>query len=691
MARINQFTRTVLLDRSNAGNIEASAAAFGGNAARGYEQEAQQSMRNARTAGALLQEQMQAKQAEGRVKAAEKFNEFQRERIKAQQETQEARQADPTGFADQFDGWHTQQLADFEAKLGEGGSNDAFDMDYYRQLMDRDRTQIYDQNTNWESGQRVKNTVTTTERNIEGMNVNFMMSNPSWGDFVKYQGDMRNYVVEVGGKVLSPQDQERLYEFGVDNAANAFFDEKLQSQPRTVKRLLDYGRGGQDALIDFVMNDIEGGGKYVKDGDGYAKYGINSAANPGVDVKGLTPEKATEIYKEKYWDKRLEEYPPAFQAVAFDALVNHGNDKDTWKMIDQANGNPLALVSLRQKEYARLVAENPEKYKKNEAGWANRLSTLTEFANTLEGGGDAFLKNAVLVDPKVIASVKSRLPAAIAQKDAQMQKEALEASQASVMQQISNQTALLEEVQDDTLTYDEKMLKINRMELMGGIRQDFAADARRYLESAKAITAETNSDTMAGIVTQMYDLNAMADVKEADYLRGMQNVKRNIMVMRSEGKLSRDDEVKLNNQMRTLMASKQSEATSSIAMSFTEASKTIDKGLPPELRGQATRELFYKVDAEMADGVQRTREEEEKLYSKHARTIVDEINAARRNKTLEIISQTQQENGRVKEDDAETTQFLTTKGYSMDDVRETAEKYGMTEKAVIEHLKKQAK
>lgn len=692
MARIPQFTRTVLLDRANPGNIEAAAAAYGGNKARGYELAASQDFRNARVAGALLEQQMAGKQAEGRVNAQEKFNQFQRDRIKAQQETQLARQQNPTGYTAEFDNWHQQQMSDFEGKLGESGTgDDAFDLDYYRQLMDRDRNQVFASNTDWETGQRVKNTFTGTEQAIEGMNVNFMMSNPSWGDFVKYQGKMRDYVTEVGSMVLSPQDQIKLYEFGVDNAANAFFDQQLQDNPRIVKRVLEYGRGGRDAIIDFVMTDIEGGGKYHKDGGGYAKYGINSEANKDVDVKSLTPEKARDIYQKRYWDKRLDEYSPAFQAVAFDALVNHGNDADTWKMIEAANGNPTALIGLRQKEYARLVASDPEKYKKNEAGWARRLQTLTEFSDTMQGGGADFLQNAALVDPRIIASVQSRLPASIEAKDRQMEKEALEATHADTMTQISNQNELLAEIEGDELTYDEKMLKINRSELVGGIRQEFAADARRYLESVKAINAETNSDLMAGIVTQMYDLNAMADVKEDDYLRGMQNIKRNIMALRAEGKLSRDDEVKLSNQMRTLTAAKTSEATSTMAMSFTQASKIIDQGLPPELRGAATRALFYKVDEQLAGGVTLSRGEEKALYAKHAREIVDEINKERRNRTLDTVAKASVEAGRISADDVETQKFLSAKGYTMDDVRETAKQHNMTEKAVIEHLKKQGK
>lgn len=687
MARIPQFTRTVLLDRSQPSNIDAAFAAGGGNQARQYEMDSRRSYQNSQAAGALLNQHMEQKQAEARVNAQSRYNEFERERIKALKEKQNERQANPTGFTEEFDKWHTDQLAQFEAKLGEDGDQN-IDIDYFRQLMDRDRTQAFQGNTDWENGMRVKNTFIGAESGIDEMNTNFMLSNPSYKDFVDHQHRVKDYVNEVGGKLFSPEDQKKLFEFGVDNAANAFFDERLQNNPKSVKNILEYGRGGRDAMIQFVMNDIEGGGRYVKDGKGYAKYGINSAANKDIDVKSLTPEAAVELYKNRYWDKRLDSYDPAFQAVAFDALVNHGNDKDTWAMIEQAKENPQALISLRQQEYARLIAADPATYKDNEKGWQRRLNTLNDYAKDLQSGGSEFLQNAGLVDSKIIAGARSKVNEAIARKVAQEEKAALEATKVDTMTLIANQNALMEEIETGTATYDEKMLKINRMEVMGGIKQEFAADIRRYMESKKAVNAVTNDPLMADVVTQMYDLNATADMNEADYLRGVQNIKRKIMNLRSDGTLSREDEEKLNNQLRTLTSAKVSDATTSVAFSFGEANKLIEQGLPPELRGKATRELFYKVDEESAKGKELSQEDERKLYKTHARAIIDRINTERRNKALSLVNESQT-TVNIEQDKA-TQDFLTQKGYTMDDVRETAKKHGMTEKQVIQHIQNQA-
>ena len=130
----------------------------------------------------------------------------------------------------------------------------------------------------------------------------------------------------------------------------------------------------KDALIDYVMHDIEGGSKYVKDGCGYAKYGINSCYNPDVNVKKLTARKAAKIYVTRYWDERLDSYPPAFQLVAFDALVNHGNDDNTWQMIKAAKASPSKLIKLRKAYYSTLA-----NYKKNKIAWSNRLAKLASY------------------------------------------------------------------------------------------------------------------------------------------------------------------------------------------------------------------------------------------------------------------------------------------------------------------------
>lgn len=139
-------------------------------------------------------------------------------------------------------------------------------------------------------------------------------------------------------------------------------------------------RGGSlpssDDAIKFVMHELEGGAQTVQDGGGIARFGINSVANPDVDVANLTEEQAKQIYQTDYWNKIVDPaMSPQMQIAAFDTAVNHGVPK-AQTLIRQANGNPARLLQLRLDEYNRLATENPEKYGSQLAGWKNRLRDL---------------------------------------------------------------------------------------------------------------------------------------------------------------------------------------------------------------------------------------------------------------------------------------------------------------------------
>lgn len=74
---------------------------------------------------------------------------------------------------------------------------------------------------------------------------------------------------------------------------------------------------------------IHEGTALVRDNNGaWAKYGINQAANPGVDVQNLTKSQAMEIYRSKYWnplklgDPRITS--DRLGATIFDMAVNAG-------------------------------------------------------------------------------------------------------------------------------------------------------------------------------------------------------------------------------------------------------------------------------------------------------------------------------------------------------------------------------
>ena len=99
-----------------------------------------------------------------------------------------------------------------------------------------------------------------------------------------------------------------------------------------------------DEIIETTLHH-EGG--YVhdpKDLGGETNFGITKRFYPNVDIKNLTKEGATEIYKRDYWDKnRIEETPKELWHIYFDMCVNQGKSRAV-KIIQRAvNGKGGSL------------------------------------------------------------------------------------------------------------------------------------------------------------------------------------------------------------------------------------------------------------------------------------------------------------------------------------------------------------
>ena len=79
---------------------------------------------------------------------------------------------------------------------------------------------------------------------------------------------------------------------------------------------------------EIIEKVLEHEGGYVndpKDLGGETKYGITKRFYPDVDIKNLTIEQATEIYKKDYWDKnKVESLPQNLWHIYFDMCVNMG-------------------------------------------------------------------------------------------------------------------------------------------------------------------------------------------------------------------------------------------------------------------------------------------------------------------------------------------------------------------------------
>jgi len=135
------------------------------------------------------------------------------------------------------------------------------------------------------------------------------------------------------------------------------------------------------AFEDAFRTTLRYEGGYVENdaGKGPSKFGINKAANPDVDVKSLTKDQARELYKKRYWDAiggdSLAAKNPALAKVAFDTAVNMGPAKAK-QLVEQSQGDPNAILAMRQQHYDKLIENDPKKFAPYKSGWQSRLADL---------------------------------------------------------------------------------------------------------------------------------------------------------------------------------------------------------------------------------------------------------------------------------------------------------------------------
>ena len=117
-----------------------------------------------------------------------------------------------------------------------------------------------------------------------------------------------------------------------------------------------------------------------------ANFGINQRANPDIDVKSLTREKAVEIYKKRYWDAiQGDRLPPATALVALDAAALQGTEVAR-KLLEETNGDPIAMIARRREQLKAIAAKNP-KQAENLPGWLARMDGLEAEVKQMGQGG----------------------------------------------------------------------------------------------------------------------------------------------------------------------------------------------------------------------------------------------------------------------------------------------------------------
>lgn len=183
--------------------------------------------------------------------------------------------------------------------------------------------------------------------------------------------------------------------------------------------------------------------------------------------------------------------------------------------------------------------------------------------------------------------------------------------------------------------YADKLKYINEQEFLGNISGSFAQQARRVIKQFKPNNERTMSQAQSidEILRRAYDLNE-SGVSEEDYLKGIRNIRQDILHMQENGDISTADAIKMNNQLGTATNKKVAEATNVIADGYGAAKDYIEKVLPPELRAEAIREVFY--DTSERDTSKMDKSTLNQFYYNSAIKAVEKINNKNRNQAIKV-------------------------------------------------------
>ena len=85
-----------------------------------------------------------------------------------------------------------------------------------------------------------------------------------------------------------------------------------------------------DEIIEQVIKHEGGLVDDPNDAGGLTNYGISQRAYPDEDIKGLTVERAKELYKKDYWDRfKCDQLPDRIRHIYLDMCINMGGGRAT--------------------------------------------------------------------------------------------------------------------------------------------------------------------------------------------------------------------------------------------------------------------------------------------------------------------------------------------------------------------------
>ena len=130
-----------------------------------------------------------------------------------------------------------------------------------------------------------------------------------------------------------------------------------------------------EKALSFVLS-WEGGYSDDKDDPGgETNFGISKRAYPNEDIKAMTKERASMLYRRDYWNvMKCDDMPYPLDVVCFDTAVNMGVGR-AQTLLDWTKEWRDYLM-FRIKRYNEIAVKNP-KYLR---GWINRTIALWDVA-----------------------------------------------------------------------------------------------------------------------------------------------------------------------------------------------------------------------------------------------------------------------------------------------------------------------
>ena len=174
--------------------------------------------------------------------------------------------------------------------------------------------------------------------------------------------------------------------------------------------------------------------------------------------------------------------------------------------------------------------------------------------------------------------------------------------------QNTNQSVLMDMLlADPTTNMSEKIVMIDKQEMMGDISTTFATKARRFMKSSEVIGQDANHADMAETIRMVYDANMAYenDFNEVKYLTKIKGIQERII---SVNGLTSQDRLALQKKLDLITQKKTSEAAVDLGgvggpetKIYRDANKFFETALPAYMRDEALRNFFYKsADKEMS-------------------------------------------------------------------------------------------